>query len=67
MTMHHNLARAFAEKNALKIISGLNNFNLNHVTSVVKAAEAGGATFVDIAAEPTLVKTIRNLKKMVQT
>ncbi|MEM9272313.1 MAG: DUF561 domain-containing protein [Cyanobacteria bacterium P01_F01_bin.143] len=64
MIMHPKLARAFAEKNALKVISGLNNFNLDHVASVVKAAEAGGATFVDIAAEPTLVKAIRNLTKL---
>ncbi len=64
MTMHPNLARAFAEKNALKVISGLNNFNRDHVAAVVKAAEAGGATFVDIAAEPTLVDTIRNLTNL---
>ena len=64
MTMHPRLARAFAEKNALKVISGLNNFNRDHVAAVVKAAEAGGATFVDIAAEPTLVDTIRNLTNL---
>ncbi len=64
MTMHPRLARAFAEKNALKVISGLNNFNRDHVATVVKAAEAGGATFVDIAAEPALVATIRNLTNL---
>ena len=64
MRMHPKLARAFAEKNALKVISGLNNFNQDHVVAVVKAAEAGGATFVDIAAEPTLVAKIRNLTNL---
>ena len=64
MTMHPKLARAFAEKNALKVISGLNNFNRDRVAAVVKAAEAGGATFVDIAAEPDLVETIRNLTNL---
>ena len=64
MTMHPKLARAFAEKNALKVISGLNNFNQAHVAAVVKAAEAGGATFVDIAASPALVANIRNLTNL---
>ena len=64
MRMHPKLARAFAEKNALKVISGLNNFNRDRVTAVVKAAAAGGATFVDIAAEPALVATIRNLTNL---
>lgn len=64
MTMHPRLDRAFASKNALKVISGLNNFNRDRVAQVVKAAEAGGATFVDIAAEPNLVREIRNLTSL---
>jgi len=50
MTVHLKLAQALTQKNALKVISGLNNFDQPQVTAVVKAAEAGGATFVDIAA-----------------
>ncbi|WP_071516498.1 DUF561 domain-containing protein [Geitlerinema sp. PCC 9228] len=46
----------FAQGNALKIISGLTNFDRERVARTVKAAEAGGATFVDIAADPELVK-----------
>lgn len=61
MTMHPLLASALAKRNALKVISGLNNLNRDRVISVVKAAQAGGATFVDIAAEPNLVKTVRSL------
>ncbi len=61
MILNPQLARAFADKNALKIISGLNNFDSDRVASIVKAATAGGATFVDIAAEPTLVQNIRKL------
>ena len=61
MTMHALLALALAKKNALKVISGLNNKNSDRVISVVKAAEAGGATFVDIAVEPNLVKTVRSI------
>lgn len=62
--IHSQLVRAFTQKNALKVISGLNNFDLERVTAVVKAAEAGGATLVDIAASPDLVAAIRNLTSL---
>ena len=61
MTMHPLLAVALANKNALKVISGLNNLDSDRVCRVVKAAQAGGATFVDVAVEPNLVKTVRSL------
>lgn len=61
MTMHPLLASALAKRNALKVISGLNNLNRDRVISVVKAAQAGGATFVDIAVKPDLVKTVRSV------
>ena len=61
MIIHPQLASALTQRNALKVISGLNNFDTERVTTVVKAAEAGGATFVDIAAEPSLVRSIRDL------
>ena len=64
MTMHSQLTVALTQKNALKVISGLNNFDRDRVIAVVKAAEAGGATFVDIAAEPSLVEAVRNLTNL---
>lgn len=63
MTMH-SIQRAFANHSALKVISGLNNFDHDNVAAIVKAASFGGATFVDIAADPALVqlaKTLTNL------
>ncbi len=57
--MHPHLQSAVAQRRAVKIISGLNNFDIAHVTAVVKAAEQGGATFVDIAAAPDLIRTVR--------
>lgn len=53
--MHPSLQSAFANRCALKIISGLHNFDANQVAAVVSAATQGGATFVDIAADPDLV------------
>ncbi len=64
MTVHPKLVQALTRKNALKVISGLNNFDQSQVTAVVKAAEAGGATFVDIAAQPDLVSAIRQLTSL---
>ncbi|MFQ3679843.1 MAG: DUF561 domain-containing protein [Pseudanabaenaceae cyanobacterium] len=59
MSMFHRLPaplyRAFAEGRALKIISGLQNFDPVSVGRVVRAAQAGGATYVDIAADPRLI------------
>ncbi|KAK7399776.1 hypothetical protein VNO78_10966 [Psophocarpus tetragonolobus] len=54
-TREHVL-KHFNEKKALKIISGLQNFNKDNVASVVTAADKGGATHVDIACDPELVK-----------
>ncbi|ARV61626.1 hypothetical protein BZZ01_26090 [Nostocales cyanobacterium HT-58-2] len=64
MTMHPTLQSAFAKRCALKVISGLNNFDGDRVAATIKAAHHGGATFVDIAADPALVqmaKTLTNL------
>lgn len=53
--------RALAHASALKIISGLTNLDFDNVADVVKAAQQGGATFVDIAADADLVRMVRNL------
>jgi len=59
MTMHPTLQPAFAQSRVLKVISGLMNFDADRVEAVVKAADRGGATFVDIAADPRLVERAR--------
>ncbi len=64
MTMHPSLQRAFFNRNALKVISGLNNFDPKSVAATVQAAHHGGATFIDIAADPALVKTVKLLTNL---
>ncbi len=64
MTIHPALQEPFAQKRALKIISGLNNFDVERVTAVVKAADQGGATLIDIAADPTLMQIARQLTSL---
>ncbi|MBD0261711.1 MAG: DUF561 domain-containing protein [Tolypothrix sp. Co-bin9] len=63
MTMHP-IQRAFANRDALKVISGLNNFDADRTAAIVKAADLGGATFVDIAADPALVQLAKKLTKL---
>ncbi|MGB3310655.1 MAG: DUF561 domain-containing protein [Nodosilinea sp.] len=54
--MRSDLQRAFETHSVLKIISGLTNYDHQRVAAVVKAADQGGATFVDIAADADLVR-----------
>ena len=62
--MHSTLQRAFTNRRVLKVISGLNNFDAASVAATVKAAEFGGATFVDIAADPALVQLAKSLTNL---
>ena len=55
------LKDAFAQHQALKVISGLKNFDTENVLAVAKAAELGGATFVDIAADTQLIRQVREV------
>ncbi len=57
--MHPALRSVFAQGQVLKIISGLHNFDAERVAAVVKAADRGGASFVDIAADPALIAVAR--------
>ncbi|MCU0548956.1 MAG: DUF561 domain-containing protein [Leptolyngbya sp. Prado105] len=59
--MISTLQNALTNRRALKIISGLNNFDANNVASVIKAADRGGATFVDIAADANLIRMAKQL------
>jgi len=56
-----NFQAALNNASALKIISGLTNLNARNVSDVVTAAQQGGATFVDIAADAKLVRLVRGL------
>ncbi|MER3432770.1 MAG: DUF561 domain-containing protein [Leptolyngbya sp. ERB_1_1] len=62
--MISTLQTALAQGRALKIISGLNNFDANNVAAVVNAADRGGATFVDIAADADLIRMAKQLTSL---
>ncbi|EKQ67555.1 tryptophan synthase alpha chain [Leptolyngbyaceae cyanobacterium JSC-12] len=61
MSILLTLNTALAQGQALKVISGLNNFDRDRVATVIKAADQGGATFVDIAADTKLVHLAKQL------
>jgi hypothetical protein len=64
MSIHPKLQTAFAQSHALKVISGLMNFDPSRVAATVRAADQGGATFVDIAADPKLVQLARQFTQL---
>lgn len=64
MTMHPTLQKKFDQGRVLKVISGLNNFDAKRVGAIVKAADRGGATFLDIAADANLVRLARGLTNL---
>jgi len=59
-SLPQSLQSAFNQANALKIISGLQNFDPTSVQMVVQAANLGGATYVDIAAKSELIAIAKN-------
>ena len=48
-------------KSLLKIISGLNNFDIGSVQMIAKAASLGGADVIDIACQPLLVEKVLDI------
>lgn len=56
--------RRLAEKKAIKIIAGIDNYDLEKVSMVVTAAEQGGADAVDIAASEELITRARELTSL---
>lgn len=53
------LQEALGRRQALKVISGLQNFETESVCRIARAAAQGGATYIDIAADPELVRAAR--------
>lgn len=55
-----DVIKPFQDGNALKIISGLQNFDSCSVQNIVNAAYNGGASHVDIACDPLLVSLLKS-------
>ncbi len=50
------LNQSINQKKCIKIIAGINNFDIDNVKQVIMAAEKGGANAVDIAAREDIIK-----------
>ena len=51
-------------KSLLKIISGLNNFDIESVQMIAQAASLGGADVIDVACEPLLVEKVVHMTSL---
>nr|YP_010336547.1 hypothetical protein MW557_pgp141 [Rhodospora sordida]UNJ14953.1 hypothetical protein [Rhodospora sordida] len=53
--------KAIIERKALKVISGINNFNVKKVSNLIYAASMTKATYIDVGANAKLVQTVRKI------
>ena len=61
MSRIESFKRALAEKRAVKIIAGIDNFDAEKVKKVVLAASNSGASAIDICANPDIISMARDL------
>ena len=52
------------EKRAVKVIAGIDNFDIESVKKVVAAADKTGASAVDICADENIIKAVREMTDM---
>ena len=53
-----------AERRALKVIAGINNFEMENVRNVVMAAEKAGASMIDLCADREIFNMARELTNL---
>lgn len=58
------LLNAIENKNLVKAISGIANFDIDSVSQVVRAATVANATAVDVAARADIVRTAKQLSNL---
>lgn len=51
--------KSINEKNCVKIIAGIDNYDPENILKVVKAADKGGANAVDISAREDIIKLVK--------
>lgn len=64
MSRIDSFKQALSEHRAVKIISGIDNFDSDRVRNVVIAAEQSGASAVDICADREIVSMVREMTDM---
>nr|YP_010338236.1 hypothetical protein MW410_pgp194 [Bangia atropurpurea]UNJ18186.1 hypothetical protein [Bangia atropurpurea] len=61
MTISSKISSDFNNKIALKVITGLNNFNIKQIKQMALASEIAKATYLDIAADINIVKELESI------
>ncbi len=61
MNRIENFKQALKENRAVKVIAGIDNFDIENVKKVVKAANQGQANAVDISAKKEIIEAAREL------
>ena len=64
MSRIDSFKQALSEKRAVKIISGIDNFDADRVRNVVISAEQAGASAVDICADREIISMVRSMTDM---
>ena len=64
MSRIESFKRALAEKRAVKIIAGIDNFDVESVKKVVKSASNSGASAIDICANPDIIAMARSMTEL---
>ena len=64
MSRIESFKRALAEKRAVKIIAGIDNFDSDKVKKVVNAASNSGASAIDICADPDIISMARSMTEL---
>nr|YP_009399877.1 hypothetical protein [Tolypiocladia glomerulata]ARW69696.1 hypothetical protein [Tolypiocladia glomerulata] len=61
---NHKLQQSFELKSVIKVISGIDNTNVSEVIKIAKAVSLSKATYIDIAANPHLVKKVKSCSNL---
>ncbi len=64
MSRIESFKRALSEKRAVKIIAGIDNFDVESVKKVVKSASNSGASAIDICANPDIIAMARSMTEL---
>lgn len=60
MTISSSIVDDFTDKIAIKVITGLNNFDIKKITKMTQAGEIAKATYMDIAADISIIHELQS-------
>lgn len=58
------LKSSFIQRKAVKVISGIDNFNMNKILKIIHACEISQATYIDVVANPKVVSFIKSISSL---